>query len=235
MLEGVSEEVKKGLREFELYDAQITCPVSQKDCTKELKGAWELDKYKFLHMIERAWAMRPGREWYVFAEADTYVFWHNLIYWLQNKANATAAPYVGSVAFLGDKPFAHGGSGYVISGETVRKMAEEIPNLAAKYDAMAPNECCGDLLMSLAVTETGSKVKQAHPMFNGEKPNTLPYGNGHWCEPLLTMHHMNSEEVSSVWQYEQTRTSKVSAVAGVCHGATANTKKEQHPSNQGYV
>lgn len=194
--------------EFDLYEAQQSCPVSQKDCTKDMKGGWELDKYKFLHMIERAWEMRPNKEWYVFAEADTYVFWPNLINWLRTKANEKEAPYVGSVAFINNRGFAHGGSGYVIHGETVKKMAA-IPHVGAKYDKIAPNECCGDLLMAMAVTETGPKVKQAHPMFNGEKPNTLPFGHGHWCEPLFTMHHMNSEEVSSVWQYEQTRTKKV--------------------------
>lgn len=191
--------------EFKLYNAQINCPVSQKDCTKDMKGGWELDKYKFLHMVELAWKMRPGREWYVFAEADTYVFWPNLMYWLRHKANANKAPYVGSVAYINNMGFAHGGSGYVIHGKTMKKMVETIKNLAAKYDARAPHECCGDLLMALAVKETGHDVKQLHPLFNGEKPNTLPYGHGHWCEPLLTMHHMNSEEVSSVWQYEQTR------------------------------
>lgn len=90
----------------------------------------------------------------------------------------------------------------------MKKMVENIPGIAARYDERATHECCGDLLLSMAVEEAGGKVKQAHPMFNGEKPSTLPYGPGHWCEPLLTMHHMEPEEVSMVWQYEQTRTNK---------------------------
>ncbi|KAI5462533.1 family 31 glycosyltransferase [Mariannaea sp. PMI_226] len=204
VLSDVASEVKQNLKEFDLYEAQANCPVSQKDCTTNMKGGWELDKYKFIHMIERAWSMRPNRKWYVFAEADSYIFWPNLNFWLNNHVTPEKHPYVGSVAMLKNKPFAHGGSGYVIAGETVKKMAET-PGLAHKYDLMAPHECCGDYLMSLAVNETGIKVKQAHPMFNGEKPNTLPYGHGHWCEPLLTMHHMNSEEISSAWFYEQTR------------------------------
>lgn len=173
-----------------------------------MKGGWDLDKYKFLHMVERAWEMRPNMEWYVFAEADTYIFWPNLVDWLRNRADPSKTPYVGSAAMLKGMPFAHGGSGYVIHGETVKKMIE-IPDLAHKYDEMATRECCGDYLMSLAVNETGFKVKNAHPMFNGEKPTTLPYGDGHWCEPLLTMHHMSAEEVSAVWQYEKTREKKV--------------------------
>lgn len=213
VLSEVTDEAKHGLMEFDLYDAQAACPVSQKDCTSEMNGGWELDKYKFLHMIERTWKMRPHKKWYVFAEADSYVFWPNLIYWLNHKVTPEKHPYVGSVALLKNMPFAHGGSGYVISGETVEMMAKT-PGLANKYDLMAPHECCGDYLMALAVNDTGSLVKQAHPMFNGEKPNTLPYGHGHWCEPMITMHHMNSEEVSSAWFYEQTRKKRVSA-----HGA----------------
>ncbi|KAF7547104.1 hypothetical protein G7Z17_g7949 [Cylindrodendrum hubeiense] len=206
VLENVKTEAKGDLMEFKLYSAQESCPVSQQDCTTDMKGGWELDKYKFLHMIERTWEMRPNMEWYVFAEADSYVFWPNLVWWLRNKVNPKDFPYVGSVAMLKGFPFAHGGSGYVISGETVKKMAE-IPGLADKYDLMAPHECCGDYLMALAVNETDVKVKQAHPMFNGEKPNTLPYSDGHWCQALMTMHHMNSEEVSQVWDYEQNRKS----------------------------
>lgn len=208
MLDRVKDTVKTGLAEFDLYDAQQTCPVSQKECTSDMKGGWDLDKYKFLHMVIRTWEMRPGREWYVFAEADTYIFWPNLVHWLRNKVDPRDQLYIGSVALINDYPFAHGGSGYVISGKLMEKLVA-IPDLAAKYDAMAPNECCGDLLISMAAQEAGTKVKQVHPMFNGEKPNTLPFGNGHWCEPLMTLHHVNSEEVSALWNFEQTRIKKV--------------------------
>jgi hypothetical protein len=213
VLDRVNDTIKAAKSEFRLYDAQQACPVSQKDCTSGMRGAWDLDKYKFLNMVERTWSMRPDMEWYVFAEADTYVVWSNLVHWLRERADPVESPYVGSVALINGFPFAHGGSGYVVSGAFMKKMVELIPELAAKYDEKATTECCGDLLISMALDEVGAKVKQAHPMFNGEKPNTLPYGPGHWCEPILTMHHMNPEEVSAVWQYEQTRTKSVSRQA----------------------
>ncbi|KAF5018536.1 hypothetical protein F66182_9470 [Fusarium sp. NRRL 66182] len=207
VLKEVKDDVRQGRKEFDLYKAQTECPISQQYCTADMKDGWNLDKYKFLHMVEKAWEMRPNKEWYVFAEADTYIFWSNLVWYLHNGVNGTETPYVGSVAMLKGKPFAHGGSGYVIHGETIKKMVE-IPDLAHKYDLMATHECCGDYLMSLAVMETGKKVRQAHPMFNGEKPVTLPFSNNHWCEPLLTMHHMNPEEVSAAWHFEKTREKK---------------------------
>jgi hypothetical protein len=172
-----------------------------------MDGGWELDKFKFVNMVVRAWELRPDQDWYVFAEADTYVVWPTLVHWLRNKVNPRDNVYVGSVAMIAGFPFAHGGSGYVVSGALMRKMAQ-IPDIT-KYDEKAGEECCGDVVFARVAKEVGTKVMNAHPMFNGEKPNTLPYGPGHWCEPLLTMHHMNSEEISAVWQYQQTRTKKV--------------------------
>uniref|UniRef100_A0A0B7JSB0 Glycosyltransferase family 31 protein n=1 Tax=Bionectria ochroleuca TaxID=29856 RepID=A0A0B7JSB0_BIOOC len=145
VLDRVDETIRKTHKEFKLYDAQRNCHVSQQQCTLGLEGAWDLDKYKFLNMVERAWELRPGMDWYVFAEADTYIVWPNLVHWLRERAPE------------------------------------------------------GD------VYEVGTRMKQAHPMFNGEKPSTFPYGLGHWCEPLLTMHHMSPEEVSRMWQFEQRR------------------------------
>jgi hypothetical protein len=214
----VSETIKKQNGDFQLYRDQQACPVSQKSCIDPKdrgSAAWELDKYKFLNMLERTWEMRPNMEWYVFAEADTYVFWPNLVTWLRNKVNVREKLYVGSVTLLNDFPFAHGGSGYVISGVLMKDLMEKNPGSAAFYDTKAREYCCGDQMLGLAIKENEHvKVKNAHPMFNGEKPSTLPYGPGHWCEPIFTMHHMNSEEISNVWQYEQTRKSNVREISG---------------------
>lgn len=40
---------------------------------------------------------------------------------------------------------------------------------------------------------------------NGEKPATLPFGPSHWCQPIVTMHHMNSEEINTFWHFERRR------------------------------
>ena len=38
---------------------------------KKLVHGWEIDKFKFLAAVERAWIMRPDKEFYVFYETDT--------------------------------------------------------------------------------------------------------------------------------------------------------------------
>lgn len=175
-----------------------------------MQGAWVLDKYKFLWMAVKTWELRPDMDWYVFAEADSYILWSNLAYWLRNVQSHEGTQYFGSRAALEGFSFAHGGSGFAMSGTLLKKIATEIPNVGHKYDQMAPTACCGDYLMALAADEVGVRLQDVWPMFNGEKLSTLGHGPGQWCEPLLTMHHMNAEEISMAWQYEQTRKQEVS-------------------------
>lgn len=206
----MSETIQDKQPEFKLYKAMQNCPISQADCTRGVGGAWVLDKYKFLWMAVKTWEMRPNMDWYVFAEADSYIVWSNLAYWLREKQEGKGKRYYGSKAMLKGHPFAHGGSGYVVSGALLKEIVENIPDVGHKYDQMATTVCCGDYLFAKAAHEVGTNLSNVWPMFNGEKPSTLPYGPGHWCEPLLTMHHMNAEEISMVWQFEQTRKQDVS-------------------------
>ncbi|KAH8754459.1 hypothetical protein BGZ57DRAFT_945022 [Hyaloscypha finlandica] len=37
--------------------------------------AWTLDKYEFLHVLEKTWAMKSDMDWYVIIDADSYIFW----------------------------------------------------------------------------------------------------------------------------------------------------------------
>lgn len=218
-LETVSDKIKTDNPEFDLYRKQQECPVSQKSCLKAYRGqagtaAWALDKYKFMHILQRTWDMRPNQSYYLFAEADTYIVWPNLVEWLQKRSpvkNPLKEPlYVGSAAMLAGIPFAHGGSGYVLSGALVRNLVEGNTDIGEIYDMKARTHCCGDQMIAKAVLEQNLKVRNAHPMFNGEKPSTFPYGPTHWCEPAMTMHHVEPEEISAIWQFEQTRKDNVS-------------------------
>ncbi|KAI1634840.1 glycosyltransferase family 31 protein [Biscogniauxia mediterranea] len=205
------ESAKAHNDDFDLYRDQKECPVSQKSCVDaktDGQKAWNLDKYKFLPMMEQTWRMRPGRDWYIFAEADTYVFWSNIVQWLkkESKLNPREKIYLGSRSFIGSVPFAHGGSGYILSGTLLKHLIQFHPGVVKQYNVRGASECCGDLMLAMALEEyEGVTMRQAWPMINGEKPSTLPYGRNHWCEPILTMHHMNAEEISNVWQFEQTR------------------------------
>jgi len=39
---------------------------------------------------------------------------------------------------------------------------------------------------------------------DGETPFTIPFGPTHWCQPVITLHHMNSSQVGTFWDFERT-------------------------------
>lgn len=237
----LDESITAHNSEFDLYRDQKLCAVSQKSCVdakRDGRKAWDLDKYKFLPMMEQTWRMRPGRDWYIFAEADTYIFWENILHWIKSelRLNPHDKLYLGSKSFINGIPFAHGGSGYILSGGLLRHLVEYHPEAIKEYNAKAAHDCCGDFILAKALKEYEDvKIRQTWPMFNGEKPSTLPYGPGHWCEPIFTMHHMNAEEISNVWQFEQTRKTDVSLILFEQINGFQTDQLVEYSSNQGPI
>ncbi|KAK0625036.1 glycosyltransferase family 31 protein [Bombardia bombarda] len=205
-LSTVLPKVKEGNIDFDIYNNQKACVVDQASCNKmgdSATDAWILDKYKNIHMAERAYAMKPGYDWYLFADADTYVVWPNVAEWLKT-LHPSERHFLGSLNLINDVWFAHGGSGYVLSRGMMDDFVGRNPGIANRWDEVAKEECCGDFMFSKAVRETSMKnVSQAWPTINGQKPSTIPYGPSHWCHPIATMHHMNSEDISTFWDFER--------------------------------
>ncbi|RDW74604.1 glycosyltransferase family 31 protein [Aspergillus mulundensis] len=202
-----NETLKATLPDFELYRLQHEFRRTNQDMAR-LKGehAWKLDKYKFLHLVEKAWLERPGRDWYFFFETDTYIVWTNLVLWLQRISPPTEPLYYGSVAYFMNDPFAHGGSGIMISGKLLEQFIGGEPGLANKYDDVFESNCCGDSVLANTIRkELNITVQNMFPQINGEKPSTLPFGPTHWCQPVVTMHHLHPRERAAIFDFEQAR------------------------------
>ncbi|KNG86190.1 hypothetical protein ANOM_005524 [Aspergillus nomiae NRRL 13137] len=153
------------------------------------QAAWDLDKYKFIHMLVQTWARRPGHDWYVFVEADTYLFWGNLVQWLARMDPAQPL-YLGSAATFQSQKFAHGGSGVILSREAMRRVLDGDADLAARYDERMHDEIYGDYVLMKALKEKGVELTNKWPMMQGEKQNTLP---------------VTPVDVNEMWNYEQRR------------------------------
>lgn len=154
-LSTVLPEAMEDNSDFDLYRRQKWCLVDQENCNKlgdPAREGWNLDKYKNIHMAEKAYALRPQYDWYVFVDADTYVLWPNLVQWLKT-LNPAKKMYLGSVTMLHNFGFGHGGSGYIISKAAMEEFAGKNPGVANKYDVKAQNECCGDYMFALAMKE----------------------------------------------------------------------------------
>ncbi|KAF9887925.1 hypothetical protein FE257_009447 [Aspergillus nanangensis] len=181
-----------------------------RDTPTSKKAAWTLDKYKFIHMLDQTWKQRPGREWYVFIEADTYLVLRNLALWLKRMDPAEAI-YLGSAASYKSEAFAHGGSGIILSRAAMARVLDDDPGLTERYDQLLQHEVYGDYVFMKALKEKGVALQNSWPMLQGEKQNSLPFGPGpgsgrrHWCQPLVTMHGVTPGDVSGMWNFEQQR------------------------------
>lgn len=172
-------------------------------------AAWALDKYKFLYITERAWEMAPHRHWYVFIEADTYLVWSNLLRWLQ-KFDPNEALFLGKAVPMHEEGdgfyFGHGGSGYILSRAAMHDYAVNHKGLASRWDYRVPNMWFGDYVQAKALKEElGLDITGAWPHLNSDKIATMPWSEGLWCQPVVTMHHVRPDEIQALWNYERRR------------------------------
>ncbi len=182
----VLPEAKDGNPDFDIYRQQAGCDVTQNQCHKLGHDAgskgWDLDKYKNIHMAEDTYKMRPGFKWYLFVDADTYIVWPNLIQWL-SMLRSTDKHYIGSIAIREDRPFGHGGAGYLVSQAAMYELLAKHPGVANEYNLRTINECCGDLMFAQAMKEkanipitqaVGSIFYICFIFFCQEDPPTFP-------------------------------------------------------------
>lgn len=209
----ISEEAKATNHDFGIYrllrqyrDDQAEVAELKKDHGKE---AWDLDKYKFVHTVEGAFQQSPNSSWYFFIDADTYIVWSSLLPWLQ-RTDPSEKLYIGSAAYMGDIAFGHGGSGYVLSQAAMQHYIENTGKASTLFGTSS-GECCGDVVIAKLLRKVDIKLTNVWPMFNGENVRTIPYGSNpygyadHWCEPVITMHHVTPREINNFWKFEKLR------------------------------
>jgi len=188
-------------------------------------NGWKLDKYKFLPGIERAWTMRPGRDWYFFYETDTYVVWDNLFRFLgtldPSREHYIGSPSPGRVDETkgegeGVKTwFANGGPGYVLSRAAVEKLlARRVSEttgryldepLSVRWLDLLRRDCCGDSVIGWMLWAVGVKLEGYWPLFNPHPMHGVPYSDLYWCQPVVTLHKTRVEDMVELWRWEQGR------------------------------
>ena len=183
---------------------------------------WLLDKYKFLPMIERAWLLRPNKRWYFFYETDTYVVWDNVFRFLGN-LDHNQPLYMGSPSpgrrATPDKPesltyFANGGPGFVLSRAAVKQLLDRKSgkdgdfieeSLSRRWMDLLRVDPCGDSVLGWALHNVGVHLSGYFPLFNPHPLHGVPFDEGHWCQPGLTMHKTKIEDMRPLWRWEHSR------------------------------
>ncbi len=188
------------------------------------RNGWRLDKYKFLAGVERAWQARPGRDFYVFYESDTYVSWDNMFRFLGG-LDPAAPLYMGSPSpGRNDEKrdqttwFANGGPGFVLSRGAMEKLfarrAADVNTAAGRYTEppfmlrwmdLLRSDPCGDSVLGWALWHAGVPLSGFFPLFNTYPAHALPFTERLWCQPFLTMHKLRPEDMVGLWRWENGR------------------------------
>jgi hypothetical protein len=203
-LERVEDYINKDSDEWRFYQQLNTMPDRNESTLAKLSTdeAWKLDKFKNIPMIRKSYTMYPGMKWYVTVDADTAIMWPTLLKWLA-KFDHTKPYYMGSQAMVGDMEFAHGGSGYVLSNAAARIFDEEEGEQLDKHLRFAQDTCCGDLTIANALLDHNVPLTRSWPIIQGETPSTLDFGDSHWCFPTVSWHHVTSEQIRLIWDWQQ--------------------------------
>lgn len=223
VLDRFSPAVMQGNPDFDLYHKQKEyaaagrenelprlgqIPIAEDDWrTAGHSAAWGLDKYKFLHMVDRAWELQPERDWYVFLEADTYLSISTLQRWLAT-LNPNDKLYLGNAIRMWEHPtelyFAHGGSGIVMSREAVRDLVVTHEGTAHRFDGRIKNWWYGDFILADALDEVCHiKVTDSTPSIQANEPAQIPFGEHLWCKRAVTLHHMDARGFDEIYQFEK--------------------------------
>lgn len=214
VLADVSETLKNS-SDFELYrslpsirPSNLYLESAAIDGDHYLGGGWRLDKYKFLPLVAHAAKYHPGKKWYVYMEDDNYFFWHSLYTWLGSNFSPSEPLYLGSPAAKLGEDFAHGGSGFVVSGAAMEKTFGSDPDLASKYESYAAAHCCGDQVLSHVMAAKGVPRyrKYDHSSFVGLQALQswkMAFGQWNWCSPLLNVHKVHQADISRLHEFEE--------------------------------
>lgn len=209
--------------DYAIYEAQRN--ISREDLKQGHEGE-KLDKYKFLSGVEYAVEQRPGMEWFIFLESDTYMFWDNVFRLLENYDHDIPY-YFGSPSQGRKRPnsdetvwFANGGPGYILSHAAAHRLVDRQknsvgvkgPRLSDEYSQEIRDDCCGDSTLGFALHDKADvSISGLWPMFNPHSLSGLPFGSGkkYWCEPVISLHKTSPEQMENLWQWEMQRNRSV--------------------------
>lgn len=194
-------------RAKEVADANLYLESGSMDGDFYLPGGWRLDKYKFLPMFAHVAATMPGKKWYIYMEDDNYYFWETLYAWLAT-LNHTAPIMVGSPAFRLGEDFAHGGSGFAISGPALAQSFGADPQLAQRWEDYAREQCCGDQVLSHVLHQKGVQRERGLDGGGWAGLQALPtwrigFGTWNWCSPIMNIHKVHQADISRLHVFER--------------------------------
>lgn len=200
------------LEEFSSLRSELTALITSNQDISSMSdkdGGWKLDKYKFLPTFAEAWRRFPRKKWYVMVEADTFIFYNQLVKWLAglDEAKQLMLGHPSWCDYDGKSTvFTHGGSGIVLSRGIMEASFGADQEFEHHQDELIQKSAFGDALLSKSLYDApGVTLKELSPeagdRFNSDPPRTLKFDRRNWCEPILTFHHVTPTDTAHLYDF----------------------------------
>ena len=141
-------------------------------------------------------------------ETDTFLFWSTTLKYLSTLDHTK--PYcVGHRSTVrSPHPFAHGGSGYVLSNPAMRILVNYMEANRTELENFVAQEWAGDIALGLVLKDVGIPITHAWPIYQPHHFGMLDFGLEYddkrfWCYPAGSYHHMTSDAIEEFWNFEQ--------------------------------
>lgn len=210
-LSSLSPSITQDPEYSSLYSQLVSVISTNAVETLDKDVGWKLDKYKFLPMISQALHLYPKVKWMVVVEADTFVFWPQLVSFLSSLDSADQL-LLGHGTWTSysnvSTEFVHGGSGFVLSSALLAASFGVNPDFAKDHENLVRKSAFGDAALSKALYDTpGVHLKglseEGGKRFNSDPPNVLKFDRDNWCDEVLSFHHVSNADVSRLYEFEQ--------------------------------
>ena len=165
-------------------------------------------------MVNRTFHEYPGKKWYVFIEADTYILWSSLLDYLST-LDPSQPLYAGSRVYVGDVAFAHGGSGFIVSHPAMQSMVQHYQAQQEDIERFVDQHWAGDCVLGKIFADIGINLTEIWPHMQGDHPGNVAYvgpdgrsmraaaEKAYWCKQAVSYHQMRPDMIHDLWQWEQ--------------------------------
>lgn len=205
VFEAVDLAAQLSMPEFELYSFLQENPnrLSEVlDDPSHSTNGWRLDRWKFLPLLQKTWEAYQEAKWYLIIEGDTAVVWSNLLRWLST-LDSKEPIYLGLSQEVGPHHFALGGTGIILSRAALQRAVEWIPSRLDDYNQFTQAVMYGDITLGRVFEDAGITLRNGGSLFESNSISSVAYSPTTWCRPFVTMHHMQPDEIYSLWEVEQ--------------------------------
>ncbi|PNS21604.1 hypothetical protein CAC42_963 [Sphaceloma murrayae] len=169
------------------------------------EGSKNLDKYKFLHMVEKAWEQQPNKDWYVFADASSYYVWPGLVRYLAEQDPSTLK-FISKATRIKQSQLdlPHSDTGFILSGAAVKALMTTGKPITKEWDRKVSFLEAGHHVLAEALqTELNLTLSSIWPLMVGEDVGKIAFQTNIWCEPIIALSNITSDLALRLLNREQ--------------------------------